>query len=233
MMQRGNALFLILIAVALFAALGYAVTQSSRGASSVNREQQIIDAARIIEQAGMIEQTVSRLILAVGCTDTRISFENNVVAGYTNASAPTNKSCHVFDPAGGGLNFPLAPASTGIALNYLINGNNWFKYIGTGDYPPTPPTSSTADLALYLPINSLSLCREINSKLNLPTTLAMDAIATGGFVGTYLNGNFVPDDGGNMAGFFGARSACLQAKPGNYPATSGAGYFFYHIILAR
>lgn len=233
MTQRGNALFIILIAVVLFAVLGYAVTQSSRGASSVNREQQLIDAARIIEQAGMIEQTVSRLMLASGCTDTRLSFENSLVAGYTNPSAPLDKSCHVFHGAGGGLSFPVAPASTGVALNYLINGNNWLKNIGTGDYPPIPPNNSTADLVLYLPINSLSLCREINSKLNLPATLAIDSIATGTFVGTYLNGNFIPDDGGNMAGFFGARTACLQTRAGYYPLTSGAAYFFYHIILAR
>ena len=233
MTQRGNALFIILIAVVLFAALGYAITNSSRGSANVNREQMVIDAAKIIDDAGTIEQTVSRLMLAGGCSDTRLSFQNSFIAGYTNPSAPADRSCHVFDAAGGGLNFPLAPASTGVALSYLINGNNWFKYVGTGDYPPLPPSNATADLALYLPINSLALCREINSKLNLPTTLAIDSIATGTFVGTYLNGNFVPDDGGNMAGFFGARSACLQTRAGYYPLTSGAAYFFYHIILSR
>lgn len=222
---RGNALFLILIAVALFAALSFAITQSDRNTgATVSREENVIAGSRIIEYAGIIKQAISRLRLSSGCTDNQLSFENAQVTGYTNPSAPVDKSCHVFDPAGGHVSFQPPSAATQLKLDFEFNGANMFANMGTTD----------PDLALFLPINSRELCLEINKALGLPKDLAIDWIDNAKFTGTYVSNNAIPDDGGNVDGYTGAWSACLEAKGGvNYPRTAGAGYFFYSILVAR
>lgn len=234
MRQNGNALFLILIAVALFAALSYAVTSSGRGSASVTKEKNVIEAARIIDQAGLVEQTISRLRLINGCSDTQISFENTVVTGYTNGSAPADRKCHVFDPAGGALGWPDIPAATNTALPYLFTGSVIMKNIGTGVFPPAPPTADGVELAMFLPINSLELCLELNRKLGLPvTSLGVDWSPNIKFAGAYSVSNLFPDDGGTVTPFYGARSGCLQTYAGYYPLTSGASWFFFHVLIAR
>ena len=61
MKQNGNALFLILIAVALFAALSYAVTNSGRGGSGIDKETAEIEAAQIIQEVGRFRNAIMRL----------------------------------------------------------------------------------------------------------------------------------------------------------------------------
>ena len=104
--QKGNALFLILIAVALFAALSYAVTNSGRGGSGIDKEQASIASSEIVAYAGLATATVERLKL-YGCADNEISFERSPFDGsdtvYFNANSPADFSCHVFHPSAGGL----------------------------------------------------------------------------------------------------------------------------------
>lgn len=110
----GNVLFLILIAVALFAALSYAVTQSSKGGGgNISRDKAKLIASEIVQYATQMEQTISRMKLINKCADTQISFENSVVAGYINANAPADKRCHVFDANGGGLSYEDLPENWG------------------------------------------------------------------------------------------------------------------------
>ena len=59
--SRGNVLFLILIAVALFAALSYAVTQSTRGGGSdANKESASTEVARFLQYSSMMSNFILR-----------------------------------------------------------------------------------------------------------------------------------------------------------------------------
>jgi len=153
----GNALFLVLVAVALFAALSYAITLSGRGARTMGKETAILAGAQAAQYAGLMERTITRLRISSGCTASTISFENNVVAGYENASAPADKSCHVFDPAGGGMTFLKPPPSVGEGVDYSF----------TVDTSPD-------EISMILPINDDLLCRQINKELGINNIISVD-----------------------------------------------------------
>lgn len=59
--ESGNALFLILIAVALFAALSYVVTQSNRGGGDVTGEKAKLIAAQYLQKIQEIQTAAMRL----------------------------------------------------------------------------------------------------------------------------------------------------------------------------
>ncbi len=111
--QNGNILFLILLAVVLFAALTYAVTSSMRGggnnASSENAE---VEAANIANFVALLKLEVQRLILLNNCAvenldwRTDLSLKKNGGANHSGDPAPIPKSgCSVFSDYGG----PVSP----------------------------------------------------------------------------------------------------------------------------
>ena len=87
--ERGNALFLILIAVALFAALSYAITQSGRGGGTIDRETVVITAGQVVEQPAAVRTAVTRMIIT-GTSATTITFTGSA------------HNYDVFDAANGG-----------------------------------------------------------------------------------------------------------------------------------
>ena len=98
-MNSGNALFLILIAVALFAALSYAVTNAGQGGGSIDKEKELLKEAETNNCTAYIERGLNKLQYLNGCSKGEISYE---LADGTNANddAPANKSCHLFHPNG-------------------------------------------------------------------------------------------------------------------------------------
>ncbi len=238
--ESGSAIIWILIAVSLFAALSYAISSSSQTSTSmITDEQAKAYANQIIAYGSAVKSAVKRLQLR-GCKDTEISFENNVVAGYANPNAPSNKSCHVFDVAGGGVSWNQ-PNSSWINRNFS-SSNLYNKWITSGR-PIVPGigkntcgggTGNCSELSIFLPYVTKEICIKINETLgvNNPSgepfneTTGICLYDTNKFVGSYGAGSCGIDNGAVT----GKKAACLKTFMAS-PSTNG--YIFYTVLIAR
>lgn len=224
--QKGNALFLILIAVALFALLSYAVTQSGRGSGSANKEQAILDSAAIVSYVGEMQQAVNRMLLTNKCTDTNISFQNTTVAGYTNPTSPSDNSCNLFAPEGGGMVVKPMPArafASGTAGSFFFPNISCASGIGTA----CDNTSASKDMMVGYTALSNEVCAQINRSLGIPPIAAAACLPIGNtgdssqkFVGTYFGGGVHTcyPSSGHM-------TACVSG--------TNSGNTFYYVLISR
>ncbi|QQR68547.1 MAG: hypothetical protein IPI58_06780 [Alphaproteobacteria bacterium] len=185
--QSGIAIGPILFIVALLAVIAAAI---SAGSDSFSGDTSAVSAkakaSAILEYADSVKMGVDR-VLGRGCTDTQISFENPIVSGYTNANAPADKSCHVFDQNGGGIIWKTPQSSAQSQADYdtatyvgrVTLGNYGFASIcvmgvGTGGRYPQGGNSShfpcyyvdgsaSADLVMFLPWLTKDVCLQINN----------------------------------------------------------------------
>ena len=98
--QHGNALFLILIAIALFAALSYAITQSGRSNGNINKEQAELDGAVDTQCEALVEYGENKLTHFNGCPADQISYE--LPDGTNeNSNNTDDTTCFVFHKDGG------------------------------------------------------------------------------------------------------------------------------------
>ena len=221
MRQAGNALFLILIAVALFAALSYAVTQSGRGGGSIDREKTSLSAAQAMQYAGQVAQAVQKMQLVSGCADDEISFWNdsdgngteNGSDDYYNSGSPTDRSCHVFQSEGGAL----TPQSADGTIN---DGSDWI-FVGTN----RTTSSSSNPLMMILPNMTEAACFQMNDQLGI-TTLPTDA--DGFVVNAPFTGNYTFAAQLNSSHYTG----CIRSDGTAGGAVVG-NYYFWHKLIER
>ena len=221
--EHGNALFLILIAVALFAALSYAVTQSGRSGGGVDKETMELKIAEIFDYTSLLEQTIQRLVLINGCQDIDLSFENSVVAGYTNTNTPPD-DCKIFHPDGGGLSWKSMVAGINDGSDWLFTVNRVIN-VGTHD-----PPNDDFELMVIIPNIDQTICSKLNSKLDNTIVIPQenDSINITKFTGTYV-GAWLADPGGDVGPIAENYAYCFE---GNVSPAAGT-YHFYSVILAR
>ncbi|MCK5555152.1 MAG: hypothetical protein KAI76_02850 [Alphaproteobacteria bacterium] len=163
--ERGNALFLILIAVALFAALSYAITQSGRGGGTVDKEQALITAASICEYPATLRTAVTRMLIT-GTAGTGASGID--VDGTT----LTNE---LFSATGGGASVNPPPSGVGSSITAwtfldATHATNGFYVTDVGTNADFTGREVLAvlgdDAAATL---SLTVCQQINKGLGQVT----------------------------------------------------------------
>ncbi len=248
--QSGNVLFYILIAVAMLAALSFAVSQGNRGGTQgLNEDRAKLYAGEIIEYANTVANAVAQIKLR-GYSDTEISFENSIVSGYGNPNC-TDDVCKIFHPSGGGLSY-LKPAPEWLdnsfsANNYynqwLISGTNWVTGIGIsalgGASNCIDGSGNCRELLIVLPYIKEQLCKEINKMTHhgkADGTAFVDAGNSAGrtidvkFIGTYAT------SGANMGeaspasdNYTNLNSGCIE---GDASPPSGA-FTFYKVLIVR
>jgi hypothetical protein len=209
--QKGNALFLILIAVALFAALSYAVTQSNRGSGSVEKEQAIILASQVTQFPATVRTGITRMIIT-GTAATALDF-----------GAPSGDPAEVFDSVGGGV-VPIAPPA-----NALVSPGSWIylpaSHSTDGWFIQDVGTNTdTAGREVVALLRNLKrdVCNQINRGLGLGTP-AIDATPPTAATAALAQGTTTSTFNSNPAEPF----ACYQE-------TNASGQFsYYHALVEQ
>lgn len=160
--ESGNVLFLILIAVALFAALSYAVTQSTRsGAGSTDREQSLLGSASLTQYPTALRTAVVRMLLS-GIDIKDVAF--NDPANFAGVS----ENYLVFHPDGGGAVYQQPPGdvmSGGATGTWYHNTNYYIPGIGRSG-----GTADAADLIAFLPGINTPSCQRVNTQMGVNPT---------------------------------------------------------------
>lgn len=168
--HRGSALFLILIAVALFAALSYAVTQTGRGSGTTAKEDLTLCLAEIDSHFKAVESAVTR-IKAQGYADHQIDGYSNIYKNKNGSplgaanGACTSDDCRIFADRGGyATPLVLPDKCLDLTDNFFVGsaagGHTYFQVYRV------PGVGSQTENSLYAQIIRISdeVCKAYNTR---------------------------------------------------------------------
>jgi Tfp pilus assembly protein PilX len=193
---RGNALFMVLIAIVVLAALTYAISQSSTEQSSVlprqtsaNEINQLITYTSAL--GGALQQMVTNgenpntLYCSNSCSCSSsscsggssccgVSLLQPGQAGFE--TAPSNLK--IYHPLGGGITYmsQSSPATTAVAKGYNINPNAIITGVGCSS-----GTGCPGHIVFGATISSVSYCEQINNILTGTSLTTVPPVMNGDF----------------------------------------------------
>lgn len=228
--QAGNALWFILLAVALLAALTMVLSRSGSTVDQAGDIEQIrIKAGQMMRYGKSIEAAIQNMTLS-GISENDISFENaTTTTDYINANCG-DTSCRLFHVGGAGLSYKAPPSGVHAGGDWIFTAAN---NVGTtADSIGSTAARTGNDLIMLLADAKPALCVQINRELGVGTAgiIPEDAggVVTTPFTGAYPNALNIIDGDATPFELDGRSAGCFTDTNADPDVT-----YFYYVVLGR
>ena len=225
--ESGNVLFLILIAVVLFAALSYAVAGSIRTPENRSDTQtNSILASEISQYPTGLRVAIIQMLIGGSAVDT---LEFNSPSAFDDIGSLRDA---VFHPEGGGAIFQQSPPGA-MAANaqgtWYFNAHFEIDNIGM----ESAGTFAGNDIVAFLPGIHEGVCRHINRQMGLDAI----PVATADLSPEYtqnMDSAYVPPAGETVIGDLGANGTdALTGQPNGCFRNTDGTHVYYHVLTER
>lgn len=213
--EHGNALWFILLAVALMAALTAVISRSTDTAEqSGNIERFRVQASAIMRYTSNIREAVNTMRLR-GIGEGQIDFTS---AGFGGVTCP---DCLLYGSAGGGAGYQ-SPMPDWLDSDHSSDAT-YGQWEFTGNSRVTDIGSANPELIMFLGYLKFGLCAQINAMLDVPGGIPEDTdnFDVTAFAGTFDDAS--PETIDNMDGM----------EAGCFLDTGTREYTFYQVLVKR
>lgn len=225
--QNGNALWFILLVVALFGAL---TATLSRNVGTVNQagdiEQARIRASSILRYTTSIENAIQTMVMQ-GMSESDLDF-SQIGTDYENTNC-TDDNCKIFK--GGGIPYrSLSSVMSGsTSQDWVVSAQNFVYLAGCDD-----ANNTCTDLLLVAPEVPKSVCLQINSMQGITNTNGNPPQMGSFLIDEKFNGAFTNIISNHAIGGINPTTEAPEVQGRSAACVEVSGtYYFYQLLLAR
>ncbi len=227
--ESGNVLFLILIAVALFAALSYAVTQSTRsGGGDTTGETSLISSTQVTQYQASVRTAILRMMVTNSVEPTELLFDDpTLFAAF--CDTPANSPNCVFHPDGGAASYQVATSDVVSVAGtaWVYNSENQVDELGRFG---AANAVNNVEIVAFLPNVRQGVCERINKELGI----AGVPVETGIDVTSQTINTNAGLWAGSGTGIINGASNELDNQPfGCFAQGSPAVNYYYHVLVEQ
>ncbi len=231
MSERGNILFLILLAVVLFVALTYAVNSGMRGGgNSGSKESTDAMASELINNGALLKAATDRLRMVNGCKDTEVSTCTGTQYHAGNCLPKTE--CRLFHINGGNLTSIRLPNKnlSAFTTNGGSVGTNGVSYWVADGWHSIPDvgTNTEPELMIFIPDIRKDVCDAINRAAGISSMPGSIMSSTP----WWMNWNGIYGYNGTSA-FTAFPSQYAGREFGCFYTNNDGWYNFYQVLIPR